>query len=140
MKRRWLFTGAILVCAVIAALFFYPRERVSTSSYRMIQMGMSFDQVIAAIGEPGLYCDKGTLAEAELGRAGSLWEREHHCDASEGDSGAFLNGRDENWYGPGGQITVVLDENGRVVYKAFTRFERSFWNRIFAGPGAWFGG
>ena len=108
-KLKWLaIVLAVLLLGLGAALFLWPRDKITTESYTIIQSGMTMNEVETILGRSGINYEEYRV------QRGTLKGNDEHLQTDWKPTKEGL----KVWIGQNGSIGIQFHE-GRVVGKAF---------------------
>ena len=125
MKRKLKWLAIVLAVSLLGfgtALLLWPRDRITTESWRKIRIGMTEDEVAEILGKPGI-SDMELNAEhlrleKELGRPPG-WQAEDPT-LDEGEKRPFWRwDKAKIWTGRRGVILIDLDQDSHLERKRF---------------------
>jgi hypothetical protein len=112
MKRKLKWTAVVLVVLLAgfgAALFLWPRDRITAESWRKIRIGMTEEEVAEILGGPAM-TDEESFPPCEF----------EDPKLVEVESKAGVGVRTvKAWTGRRGIILIELDQENRVFWKNF---------------------
>ena|SRR6516162_9178251 len=121
MKRKLKWTAAVLAVLLLgfsAALFLWPRDRITAESWKVIRVGMTEKEVEEILGAPAMvtnefnaknsqyYLAKGTIISFQLFEPTGDWPDD------DPEKTRF-------WQGGAGFIEIGFSRQGLVVFKGF---------------------
>jgi FAD/FMN-containing dehydrogenase len=121
MKRKLKWTAVVLAVVLLgfgAALFLWPRDRITAESWKKIQIGMTEKEVEGILGGPGMNEQTAQLRLAQLqeqlGKPPEIGTPLEEGEVSE---------RSKAWFGRRGIIEIYFDNNREVTWKFFTEIQ-----------------
>jgi len=137
MKRKLKWIAVILAVLLVGlgvALFVWPRDRITTESWKKIRIGMTVKEVESILGRPGSrmpeFLAHLDALEKKLGKYPfvsdgiSFAERDPQDVAEKSrivlDKGGFVFlGGEQYWIGQRGCMEIRFDPQGQVKWKRF---------------------
>jgi hypothetical protein len=124
-KLKWLAVVlAVLLVGFSAALFLWPRDRITKASWEKIRLGMQEKEVEDILGGPGLTGDYPPEFSLVMSGGVTIFDEKQYD---------FRNHRRRYWIGRGGALGISIDHEGIVRLKSFHKLlslEPSFLDRL----------
>ena len=126
-KLKWIaILLIVLLAGTAAALFLWPRDRITAESWQKIRIGMTKQEVEDILGSSGSSLDE-FVAKPFIPNEFSLLEPDYYA--------AILiigqdEGQDKYWLGRHGMISIVFDREGHVGGKRFQGRRSDFWDGL----------
>jgi hypothetical protein len=120
MKRKLKWLAIVLAVSLLGfgtALLLWPRDRITAESWQKIRIGMTEEEVVEILGEPGLTWDEYQAREMEDAEGGRFLMP---GEVLEEPIGGFLPDalhKTRVWRGRRGELGVQFDHGGRVRHK-----------------------
>jgi hypothetical protein len=124
MKRKLKWLAIVLAVSLLGfgtASLLWPRDRITAESWHKIRIGMTEEDVAEILGGPGMTYEEEVAEydrlEKELGQP-PYEIQDPRLEEPEG-SGILVLDRMRIWKGRRGSITIELDQENHVRWKAF---------------------